>query len=375
MVLWIIFAAMTGICALLLLSRLARPVLIPADAVVIDSDVTLYRAQLSEIARDEARGLAGSVEAEGLRIEAGRRLLRAQSANENVGTIIGSNQKRRNIAAVLIMVTVPLGALAMYGLHGSPGLSGKPLASRLSIDPAQIDVAVALARIETHLAANPQDARGWAIVAPIYLRTARYDDAIRAFTALLKSGGPSPDILADLGEARVLAGNGIVDADARQVFDEALKLEPSMPKARFFLALAREQEGDKDKAIVMLRALLAESAPEAPWRDTVIERLQKLGASPDLAVIPRGGDAIAILPEADRSAVIRSMVDGLAARLKEGGGTLDEWLRLIRAESVLGEPERSRQSLNIARQKLAGDVAALKALMAIARELALEPVP
>ena len=46
--------------------------------------------------------------------------------------------------------------------------------------------------------------------------------------------------------------------------------------------------------------------------------------------------------------MIRGMVDGLAARLKDNPADVDGWLRLSRAYGVLGEPERARDALGSA---------------------------
>ena len=88
-----------------------------------------------------------------------------------------------------------------------------------------------------------------------------------------------------------------------------------------------------------------------------------------------GRAAVAALPEAERQQAIRGMVDGLAARLAEGGGTLQEWSRLIRARTVLGDKPAALQAVRTARERLAQDAAALAAIDALANELALKEAP
>ena len=88
----------------------------------------------------------------------------------------------------------------------------------------------------------------------------------------------------------------------------------------------------------------------------------------------RPSDAIASLPEAERMTAIRGMVDGLAARLAEGGGSLADWSRLIRSQAVLGEREAAQKSLSTARQRLAGDQSAASALDGLRSELGLQEV-
>ena len=85
-----------------------------------------------------------------------------------------------------------------------------------------------------------------------------------------------------------------------------------------------------------------------------------------------GRSAIAALPQAERDAAIRGMVEGLAARLKADGGTLPDWLRLIRSQAVLGDREAARESVTMARGWLSQDASALAALDALAAELTLK---
>jgi cytochrome c-type biogenesis protein CcmH len=67
--------------------------------------------------------------------------------------------------------------------------------------------------------------------------------------------------------------------------------------------------------------------------------------------------------------MIRGMVERLATRLSQSGGDADQWGRLIRAYSVMHEPDKARDALAAARKALAGDAAAGPGLDALAREL------
>ena len=73
---------------------------------------------------------------------------------------------------------VPLGASALYIARGSPSLPGEPLASCIAAENLSIEKMIE--RIETHLAREPDDGRGWELIAPIYLRLGRFDDAVKA---------------------------------------------------------------------------------------------------------------------------------------------------------------------------------------------------
>ncbi|OYW66572.1 MAG: c-type cytochrome biogenesis protein CcmI [Bosea sp. 12-68-7] len=363
MLIWIIFAVMTGVSVFALLWPLGRGRSL-AFADVGDA-TSLYRAQLGEIDRDLARRLIGPVEAEAARAEAARRLLRASGDDAAPAGETESSLRRRRASSALALSCVPLLALLVYGAYGSPAKPDQPLAARLQADPSRQDFALALARIETHLAANPSDGKGWSVIAPVYMRLNRHDDAATAFAAAIRHGEASAQAYAGLGEARALAAGGVVTAAARESFAGALRVDPKNARARFFLAIGQEQDGDAPGAIASLRALLDESAADAPWTQTVRQRLARLEAETNA-----GG--IAALPPAEQQAAIRGMVEGLSARLKAGGGTLPEWMRLIRSQAILGDKAAARESLALARERLSQEATAAAALDALAGELALK---
>jgi cytochrome c-type biogenesis protein CcmH len=363
MLIWIIFAALTGAAVFALLWPLGRD---RATAFADGADATsLYRSQLGEIERDMARRLIGPVEAESARAEAARRLLRSSSDEVGPSGETEASLRRRRASSALALSCVPLLALLVYGAYGSPGNPDQPLSARLQADPARQDFALALARIETHLAANPSDGKGWSVIAPVYLRQARYDEAANAFAAAIRHGEASSEAHAGLGEARSLAAGGVVTAAARDSMVEALRLDPKNPRARFFLAIGKEQDGDAPGAILALRALLEDAGPDMPWTQAVRQRLARLEAE-------AAGGGVAALPPAEQQAAIRAMVDGLAERLKAGGGTLPEWTRLIRSQVVLGDRAAARAALVTARDRLSQEAAASAALDALAVELALK---
>lgn len=365
MLIWIIFAVMTGAAVMSVLWPLGRrqpPIF--ADTAGATS---LYRAQVAEIDRDLGRRLIGGAEAEAAKAEAARRLLRAAEIESAPAGDSEPSLRRRRAASAIALSCVPLLALLVYGAYGSPTMPDQPLAARLKASPAGQDFEIALARIEAHLAANPTDGKGWSVLAPVYLRQGRFDDAARAFAAAIRHGGPSAEHHAGQGEALILAAGGVVTAAARESLAAAVKLDPANPRARFFLAIGEEQDGKIPEAVALLKALLAEAPADAPWTGAVRARLEGLQGPSDPAAA-----AIANLPAQDQSAAIRGMVDSLAARLGEGGGTLAEWSRLIRSQAVLGEKPAALKSLATARERLAADADALTALGTLAGELGLQ---
>lgn len=340
-------------------------------------DVAFYRRQIAELDDDVTRGLLAAGDAAGTRVELGRRLLAAADRME--GRPNPARPKVSGVAAALVVVLVPAVALAVYLHVGAPAYRDLPLASR---EVGNSDMAALIGRIETHLASHPDDVRGFALIAPIYLRLARFDDAVAAYASLLRLRRDNAEDEAGYGQALAMAADGVVTAQARAAFETALKIDPAMPQARFFTGLAAAQDGDKAKARSIWQALVDGSPTDAPWLAMVRSRLATLdndqpvrsAVAETSAGAPSGpaAAAIAALPGAERQAAIRGMVDGLAARLAQDGHDPEGWLRLVRAYAVLGEADKSRQALADARRVLASDTATLDRLTRLARELGLE---
>ncbi len=331
----------------------------------MDQAVAFYQARKVELERQHAAGQIGDADFEAAMAEQGRHLLSLGRGRGQVSGDIGARQ-RRKIAALAMLVLVPGITLGVYLRIGQPGLPDLPLASR-AVTPQNMDVASALQRIEQHLARNPDDGRGYEVVAPVYLRAGRFADAAFAYRRVIALLGPSATRHADLGEALVAEKDGIITAEARDAFEKAVALEPGYAKARFYLAVLLEQDGNRAGAVEKLTALAAElgTGPGRMRVEAEIARMRTETGGP----ASEAGQSIAALPEAERQAAIRSMVDQLDTRLAGGSGTLGEWQRLIRARLVLNEPDKAREALGRARAALAGEPDSLKVLDELAGEI------
>lgn len=297
-----------------------------------EHDIEVYRDQLSEIERDVGRGLIAPAEAEEARAEIGRRILRidenAAAAGEGTGPTVSSR-----VVVTMAVLAVPLVSWGIYGLIGSPGLPAQPLQARLAADPADLSVDELVARAEAHLAANPEDGRGWEVLGPVYFRMGRFDDAATAYRNIIRLSGPSARHEAALGEAMVGAARGMVTADAEAAFERALAIEPGHPKARFFIAMALAQEDRTDEARAIWTAMADELPADSPWRAAAGEALAEVGT----AAQPQSAS--------ERAAMIDAMVAGLDDRLRENPDDPEGWQRLVRSYMVLGRTEDAKDAL------------------------------
>ncbi len=368
------FALMTAMAIFAVLWPLARSKEMPRSG----SDLVVYRDQLDEIARDQAAGQIGDVEAQAAKVEVSRRLIGAADAQAATPGPLPTATAlwHRRLVAVIALVVLPLGAGALYLEVGSPGLPGQPLSARAA-DAHDQSIDRLVAQVEGHLEANPDDARGWEVIAPVYLRLGRFDEAVKARRNLLRLTGETAERQSDLGEALVGTANGIVTAEAKQAFERAVALDPQDVKGRYFLGLAAEQDGRKADADSIWRAMVSQAPEGADWVGFVrgeLARLETPGAGPQ-AVGPRPEDvaAAADMGPEQRTAMIRGMVDKLSDRLHHDDGTdLEGWLRLVRSYMVLGERDKARAAVADARRALESDPEKLRQIDQLVKGLGLE---
>jgi cytochrome c-type biogenesis protein CcmH/NrfG len=109
-------------------------------------------------------------------------------------------------------------------------LQDQPLAARLSAPADEQPVELLVARVERHLAEDPEDGQGWAVIAPVYMRMGQPDSAARAYSNAIRILGPRPDWLTDMGEAMTVSNEGVITELARTAFQQAVDLEPTAVK-------------------------------------------------------------------------------------------------------------------------------------------------
>jgi cytochrome c-type biogenesis protein CcmH len=372
MTLWFVFALMTAAAIFAVLWPLGH-----AATQKGGSDLAVYRDQLEEIERDRAAGRIGEAEAQAARVEVSRRLITAADAAEvSQSSPAGSRLWHRRVTAIAAVGLLPVVAAILYLALGSPQLPGQPLEARQSAAHQDRSIASLLSQVEAHLEHNPNDARGYEVLAPVYMRLGRFSDAVNARRRLLTLSGENAERQSDLGEALAAVSNGIVTAEAKAAFERALVLDPDDLKARFYIGLAAEQDGDRAKAAAAWRGMLENAPADAPWTPMVREALTRVGGVPPAAAAPgpTADDMAAAgnMSEKDRGNMIRGMVARLADRLKENGNDIEGWQRLLRAYMVLGERDKAHAAAADAKRALASDPEKLHRIEDMIKSLGLE---
>ena len=348
-------------------------------------NLAVYRDQLAEIDRDAARGLLSAEQAEAARAEIGRRILALQPGAPSPpmpppqpSPASGGGLGRGLVVAAVSVLAVPFAAWLLYARLGAPALPDQPFAARTTAAKAtagieHIDLGEAVGKIAAHLKEHPEDLRGWLLLGRTELSLGHYAEAVDAYRHAADLSGHRADIMGDWGEAQVIAADGTVTPAAREAFEAALGDKESAPRSRYYLALAKSQQGDAKGALQGWVDLAADAPADAEWLPLVQQRIAEAAAKlgldpatlktssgmPSPAAVAATAQATAGASQEERRAMILAMVGNLAARLEQQPDDVEGWARLGRSYMVLNEPQKARDAYAHA-VKLKPDDAALQ---------------
>jgi cytochrome c-type biogenesis protein CcmH len=346
-----VFISIAVLLTLLALAWLVRPLLRSSYLAGVSSqrlNASIYRDQLEALDRDLARGSITAADCEATRDELQLRLL---DDTEEPAPVVQSSATSiwttRRTAAVIALL-LPLGSAGMYWWLGSPAAIDPVAAQKVNDDK----VAQMVDTLAAKLNANPDNPKGWAMLARSYKVMGRFKDAEQAF---LKAGdlvNTEPDLLVDYADLLAVGANNNIEGKPLELVNKALALNPLHPMGLMMSGVAAYRRSDFKAAVAQWEKLLTVLEPDSPDAKQVEADIADArtkagmpgGARPDaLPVASMEGGEAGKLPPVDPASAgamtpekINQMVDGLAAKLKANPGDLAGWVRLARAYKVEG---------------------------------------
>jgi cytochrome c-type biogenesis protein CcmH len=262
-------------------------------------------------------------------------------------------------------------------------------------------------RLAARLVQNPKDIRGWRTLGWSYSNLGRFTEASEAYAKAIELSPGDTEIRGARIEALIRSADGVVTTDAKSAIEETLKIDPKNAHARFFRGLEKEQEGDKTSALTDWREVLRDADPNESWVPDLKNRISELervlgtdlaarttgaakpavaggslemsrapGGSPMPPAIEKGPSpqdvqASEAMAPADRSAMIRGMVDRLASRLEKSPRDADGWIKLMQSQMVLGETRLAKLALAQGIRAFTDDTQQRDRIVAAAQKLGL----
>lgn len=330
-----VFIGISALLTLLVIAWLVRPLLRKSSGNGISSEklnAAIHRDQLQALEADLARGVISPQDFETTRDELQLRLLddtesfEASPKNKKTGFWTG---RRTSVAVGL---SLPVMALGLYLELGTPEAINPVAADHTRSEQLGQMVEALAAKLKD----NPNDSKGWVMLAKSYKAMGRFNEAQQAFEKAGDIVKTDPELLLEHADVLgVLAGNNLA-GKPKQMIEEALRLDPMNPMALMMDGVAFYQSGDYKNAVTRWQKLLDQLQPGSADAQQVQANIDDArakggltaGASNVLPPVPAGA-AAGMTPE-----MINQMVDRLAARLKDNPDDLAGWARLARAYKV-----------------------------------------
>lgn len=176
--------------------------------------------------------------------------------------------RRQAVPAALLFF---IGGLGLYLWLGSPQLP-RMLAEYRAREAA---MASEIAALERAAREQPETLEHWVKLAEAHNSLQRYGLAAEAYKkAVLLSGG-EPNVIFAYARALILSEGGRITPEAKKSLEMVLLQWPGHPESRYFLALERQQAGDKAGAEKEFKALARELPEEHPLHAMIKERRAK----------------------------------------------------------------------------------------------------
>lgn len=345
------------LCALISAALLAVAALWhrrPPPVQGLDHAKALYAAFTADTERRMARGDIDADLAEEERVEAARALLKAEAG----ATPLPSPLKPWMGAAGCVCVAAAV--FGTYILVGHPWLSDQPYAARLAgwtqaaafpdCQPAQTYEARVddwlkgaasrpeLPPVEGLAAAVKASGKACETVPAYWLLRGRIDKLAGSFYAsnqdfaqAYKAAPQAFTAWSEWGESVALFARSDETADARRLFEQALKADPNDMRAHYYLGRADLTKGDYPAARGHFKAALAGLSPT----DGRVAEVRAELAATDQAEAAQGAT----------DARIRGMVASLSAQLKADPENAEGWARLLRSYDVLHDDAARAKAL------------------------------
>jgi cytochrome c-type biogenesis protein CcmH len=351
-----VFIGIAALMTLLLVAWLIYPLLrskrtqgVSAERLNID----IHRDQLKALEADLARGVISPQDFEATRDELQLRLLDDTESHDNPLPPPSTSFWSAKHTAWLLGLATPALALGLYLQLGAPAAID-PVAST-AVDERQITKMVDT--LAAKLAANPNNPKGWAMLARSYKVLGRLDEAKKAFEKAGDYLRTDPDALLDYATLLGTLNSGKLDGQAAQMIDEVLKLSPDHPNALMLSGISAYQRADYAGAVKKwekLLTLLDPNSPDAQQIQANIDDARAQGKLPPRSTktspATSGAPAGSATPE-----MINQMVERLANRLKDNPNDYPGWARLANAYKVQGRLDEALQAFGKAGPLLESD--------------------
>jgi cytochrome c-type biogenesis protein CcmH len=278
-------------------------------------DVAVMGRQMHQLRELHAGGALSDEQFAASRIQLERRLVDAL-ARAGDGAADGSSSRRTRslrlaLSLAVFVLVVTAGGYRLVGSPGdmsinpgdrSPGLASRDAQAEGSAQPphelTEAQIADMVDKLATRLRSNPDDAKGWAMLARSRAALGQHDKAAEAFARAERLLPRDADLLADHADALAMAHGRSLEGEPSELLRRALEIDPHHAKALALAGTAAFDRKDYKAAVRYWETLSTTEPPDGPFagqvRDGIAEARQLAGMPPVAA--SASGDAASKAP-------------------------------------------------------------------------------
>lgn len=257
MMFWSLAAAMMLVALVIVM----RPLFRQKNALPVNSDqtnVALCRIRLAELDADVRNNTVTAAQAESIRKELERELLR--EIEKQATTVRSDSLPHRQIqrwkSAVFVALFIPLSGICLYLWLGQPEMIN--LVAHVTASPTATTPSIEemIRRLELRLQQQPDDTEGWLMLSRSYMVLGRNEEAVTVLERLHQLASDDPDTLLQYAEALAMLNNGQLAGRPSELIIQALELDPENATGLLFAGMVAGEKEDFERAIGYWRQLL-----------------------------------------------------------------------------------------------------------------------
>jgi cytochrome c-type biogenesis protein CcmH len=227
------------------------------------------------------------------------------------------------VAATVAIFLLVGGAAGLYATWSS--WAWPAVEASAATTPAEM-----VSTLARRLESEPNDVAGWLLLGRSYAALGQFPLAARAYQRADRlENGRNVEALTGWAEALALSNEAEIAGRAGRLFEKALEIEPTSPKALFFGAVAAQRRGELPLALSRFETLLANAPPEnvRPLLEQQVAALKAaiagvpFAAAGPASAAPAAGPSAPVADASAAGAAVRVRVSagpGLAARIPAG---------------------------------------------------------
>ncbi len=251
MTLFILIAVLMTVVAVLLIIIPFRKHTLDPKKVTLEQDenIAILRNQLRQFELDHHEGRITQEQLHEARLDIEKRLLQEERAIAADQLVLDGalHQRKKKWSTIFIASALPISAIVLYLLVGSPLALYLPEANQGQPQLTQQDIEGMVARLAQRLEKDPNNAEGWQMLGRSYAALGKMSDAQAAYKKALELNPNNAQLLVDYADLLAFQNKSIKGEPMRLV-QKALQIDPNNLKALALGGTAYFEMGDYKKA-------------------------------------------------------------------------------------------------------------------------------